>query len=118
VLFRSHCHQKAFAAFGAVTEVLGLVPDLAVEPVTSSCCGMAGSFGYGRETYEVSMRMAELSLLPAVRAAKADSLIVADGVSCRQQIAHGTGRTAHHAVRLLDAALGGSALDVGTSARS
>ncbi len=106
-LVHGHCHQKAFAAFGAVTEVLGLVPDLAVEPVTSSCCGMAGSFGYGRETYEVSMRMAELSLLPAVRAAAADSLIVADGVSCRQQIAHGTGRTAHHAVRLLDAALGG-----------
>ena len=117
-LVHGHCHQKAFAAFGAVTEVLALVPDLTVEPVTSSCCGMAGSFGYGRETYEVSMRMAELSLLPAVRAAGADSLIVADGVSCRQQIAHGTGRTAHHAVRLLDAALGGSALDVGTSARS
>jgi Fe-S oxidoreductase len=57
------------------------------------------------------MRMAELSLLPAVRAAAADSLIVADGVSCRQQIAHGTGRTAHHAVRLLDAALGGGGLD-------
>ncbi len=107
-LVHGHCHQKAFAAFGAVTEVLALVPDLAVEPVTSSCCGMAGAFGYGRETYEVSMRMAELSLLPAVRAAGAESLIVADGISCRQQIAHGAGRSAVHAVRVLDAALGGS----------
>ena len=109
-LVHGHCHQKAFAAFGAVTEVLGLVPELTVEPVTSSCCGMAGSFGYGRETYEVSMQMAELSLLPAVRASAPDSLIVADGISCRQQIAHGTGRPAHHAVRLLDAALGGQAV--------
>jgi len=106
-LVHGHCHQKAFAAFGPVTEVLGWVPDLAVEAVTSSCCGMAGSFGYGRETYEVSMRMAELSLLPAVRAAEAHTMIVADGISCRQQIAHGAGRSAYHAVRVLDAALGG-----------
>ncbi|MDX1576305.1 MAG: FAD-linked oxidase C-terminal domain-containing protein, partial [Kiloniellales bacterium] len=110
-LVHGHCHQKAFAAFGAVTEVLGLVPDLTVEPVASSCCGMAGSFGYGRETYDVSMRMAELSLLPAVRAVGPDCLIVADGISCRQQIAHGTGRTAHHAVRVLEAALTRGSLD-------
>ncbi|HEX9699793.1 MAG TPA: hypothetical protein VGD06_10060, partial [Acidobacteriota bacterium] len=81
------------------------------EPVTSSCCGMAGSFGYAKETYEVSMRMAEFSLLPAVRAAAPGALIVADGVSCRQQIAHGSGRTAYHAVRVLDAALGGSSVE-------
>jgi FAD/FMN-containing dehydrogenase/Fe-S oxidoreductase len=110
-LVHGHCHQKAFNAFGAVTDVLALVPDLSVEPVTSSCCGMAGSFGYATETYEVSLRMAELSLLPAVRAAEPETLIVADGVSCRQQIAHGSGRTAYHAVRVLDAALGGSSLD-------
>jgi len=110
-LVHGHCHQKAFAAFGAVTDVLALVPDLTVEPVTSSCCGMAGSFGYAKETYEVSMRMAEFSLLPAVRAAAPGALIVADGVSCRQQIAHGSGRTAYHAVRVLDAALGGSSVE-------
>jgi FAD/FMN-containing dehydrogenase/Fe-S oxidoreductase len=110
-LVHGHCHQKAFGAFAAVTGALGRVPDLAVEPVTSSCCGMAGSFGYGRETYEVSLRMAELSLLPAVRATEPATLIVADGVSCRQQIAHGSGRRAYHAVRVLDAALDGRSLD-------
>ena len=112
-LVHGHCHQKAFNAFGAVTDTLRLVPGLKVEPVASSCCGMAGSFGYATETYEVSLRMAELSLLPAVRAAEPEILIVADGVSCRQQIAHGTGRTAYHAVRVLDAALGGRGLDDG-----
>ena len=103
--------QILFAAFGAVTGALQEVPDLAVETVTSSCCGMAGSFGYGRETYASSMQMAELSLLPAVRALEADCLMVADGISCRQQIAHGAGRSAYHAVRLLDAAIGGGDLD-------
>ena len=75
---------------GATREVLGLVPGLAVDVVESSCCGMAGSFGYEAAHYDVSMRMAELSLLPAVRAADAATLIVADGTSCRHQIADGT----------------------------
>ena len=92
-----------------VVEVLKLVPELAVEVVESSCCGMAGSFGYEASHYDVSMRMAELSLLPAVRAAGEGTLIVADGTSCRQQIAHGTQvsgpREALHVVRVLAAAL-------------
>ena len=104
-LLHGHCHQKAFAALAPVEKVLALVPGLEVETVASSCCGMAGAFGYGAETYEVSMRMAELSLLPAVRAADPDTLVVADGVSCRQQIAHGAGRPALHAARVLDRAL-------------
>ncbi len=113
-LLHGHCHQKAFGAFGAVREALALLPGLEVETVASSCCGMAGAFGYGAETYRVSMQMAELSLLPAVREAEAADLIVADGISCRQQIAHGTGRRAYHAVRLIDAALRGERLGGGT----
>ena len=76
----------------AVQKALKLVPDLAVETVASSCCGMAGAFGYEAAHYEVSMKMAEAALLPAVRKADADTLVVADGTSCRHQI--GDGRTA------------------------
>jgi Fe-S oxidoreductase len=81
--------------------VLRLIPDLEVETIESSCCGMAGAFGYGADTYQSSIDMAELSLLPAVRRADADALIVADGTSCRHQIADGTERAALHVVRVL-----------------
>ena len=100
-LLHGHCHQKAFAAMGAVEAVLRLVPDLSVETVDSSCCGMAGAFGYGADTFDVSLKMAELSLLPAVRKAEADTLILADGTSCRHQIKDGTGREALHVARVL-----------------
>ena len=110
-LVHGHCHQKAFDVFTPTVAMLKLVPGLTVEAVESSCCGMAGSFGYEAEHYAVSMRMAELSLLPAVRAAGADTLIVADGTSCRHQIADGTRvtgthRTAVHAIRVLADACG------------
>jgi len=104
-LLHGHCHQKAFDAFGAVETVLRLIPGLAVEPVESSCCGMAGAFGYGAETIDVSMAMAELSLLPAVRKADDAALIVADGTSCRHQIHDGAGRQALHVARVLAMAL-------------
>ena len=108
-LVHGHCHQKAFGAQDPVLTILGLIPDLKVEAIESSCCGMAGSFGYEAAHYEISMRMAELSLLPAVRAAGEDTLIVADGTSCRHQIADGTRgtqrRDALHAARVLAAAL-------------
>jgi len=104
-LLHGHCHQKAFAVMGGVETVLRLVPELEVETVTSSCCGMAGAFGYGADTYDVSMRMGELSLLPAVRASGDDTLVVADGTSCRHQIRDGTGRTALHVAKVLRAAL-------------
>ncbi|HLI13955.1 MAG TPA: FAD-linked oxidase C-terminal domain-containing protein [Alphaproteobacteria bacterium] len=104
-LLHGHCHQKAFGAMGAVERVLKLVPGLTVETIASSCCGMAGAFGYGAETYGVSMRMAELSLLPAVREANAGTLIVADGTSCRHQIKDGAGREAVHVARVLARAL-------------
>jgi FAD/FMN-containing dehydrogenase/Fe-S oxidoreductase len=100
-LLHGHCHQKAFAAMGAIEAVLRLVPDLTVETVESSCCGMAGAFGYGADTFDVSLKMAELSLLPAVRKAEADTLILADGTSCRHQIKDGTGREALHVARVL-----------------
>jgi Fe-S oxidoreductase len=108
-LLHGHCHQKAFAAMPAVERVLRLVPGLQVETVESSCCGMAGAFGYEASHYEVSLKMAEASLAPKVRAAAADALIVADGTSCRHQIADTTGRRAQHVVRVLDAALRPSA---------
>ncbi|MFQ5773003.1 MAG: FAD-binding and (Fe-S)-binding domain-containing protein [Kiloniellaceae bacterium] len=104
-LLHGHCHQKAFGALSSVETVLRLVPDLEVETVESSCCGMAGAFGYGAETYEISMRMGELSLLPAVRAAGREALVVADGTSCRHQIKDGAGREALHAARVLEMAL-------------
>jgi FAD/FMN-containing dehydrogenase/Fe-S oxidoreductase len=104
-LLHGHCHQKSFGAFAPVIDVLKLVPELAVEPVESSCCGMAGAFGYGAETIDVSLAMGELSLLPAVRKAPADMLVVADGTSCRQQIRDGAGREALHVVRVLEMSL-------------
>ncbi len=100
-LLHGHCHQKAFNAVAPVQEVLGLIPDLEVELVKSSCCGMAGSFGYQAETAEMSLRMGELNLLPRVRAAGAEALIIADGTSCRHQIAEGAARPAVHVARVL-----------------
>jgi Fe-S oxidoreductase len=109
-LLHAHCHQKAFDAVAPLQQVLALIPGLAVELVETSCCGMAGSFGYDAAHYDVSVRMAELALLPAVRAAASDTLIVADGTSCRHQIAdltRGAGaRDAIHVVRVLERALG------------
>jgi FAD/FMN-containing dehydrogenase/Fe-S oxidoreductase len=104
-LLHGHCHQKAFGAMSAVQEALALVPGLEVTPIESSCCGMAGSFGYEAEHYEVSMAMGQLSLLPAVRKADADTLVVADGTSCRHQIADGANRHALHVAQVLDRAL-------------
>ncbi|MEO6780093.1 MAG: FAD-binding oxidoreductase, partial [Bradyrhizobium sp.] len=100
-LLHGHCHQKSFGAFKPVEQVLRLVPGLDVETIESSCCGMAGAFGYGADTWRTSMDMAELSLLPAVRRAEATTLIVADGTSCRHQIEEGSGRGALHVARVL-----------------
>ena len=95
-----HCHQKAFGAMPAVVSTLRLIPDADVGLIESSCCGMAGSFGFEAKHQAVSMQMAELSLLPAVRAAP-DAIIVADGTSCRHQIADGAQREALHVARVL-----------------
>ena len=101
VLVHGHCHQKSFGAFKPVEKTLRLIPELKVETIESSCCGMAGAFGYGADTYQASMEMAELSLLPAVRRADATTIVVADGTSCRHQIKDGTAREAIHVARVL-----------------
>ena len=105
VLLHGHCHQKAFGIMPALESTLRLVPELEVETVASSCCGMAGAFGYEAAHYETSMAMGELDLLPAVRAADPDTLIIAGGTSCRHQIADGAGREAWHVARVLEQAL-------------
>ena len=104
-LLHGHCHQKAFAVMTDVERCLKMVPGLEVTSIASSCCGMAGSFGYEAEHFEVSQRMAELSLLPAVRQADPAAIVVADGTSCRHQIRDGSGRSALHVARVLAAAL-------------
>jgi FAD/FMN-containing dehydrogenase/Fe-S oxidoreductase len=104
-LLHGHCHQKAFGVMSAVEAALGLVPGLAVETIETSCCGMAGAFGYEAEHYDASIGMAKRDLLPAVRRATADSVIVADGTSCRHQIKDGAGREAVHVARVLATAL-------------
>jgi len=111
VLVHGHCHQKALGAFSAVRQTLDLIPDLQIDVIDSGCCGMAGAFGYARETAEVSVRMAELDLLPAVRQADDKTLIVADGTSCRHQIAAGSKRNAIHVVEVLSMALDAAASD-------
>ncbi|MEO1467404.1 MAG: 4Fe-4S dicluster domain-containing protein, partial [Pseudomonadota bacterium] len=104
-LVHGHCHQKAFAQMGAVETVLRQIPGLEVEVVETSCCGMAGSYGYQAETAGVSRAMAEASLIPAVRAAEPDTVVLADGTSCRHQIADLAGRGAVHVAVLLAEAL-------------
>jgi len=85
---------------------LRLIPELTVETFDSSCCGMAGAFGYEAEHYEMSLKIGELGVLPKMRAAPPDAILAACGTSCRRQIADGTGREAQHIVRILDNALG------------
>jgi Fe-S oxidoreductase len=104
-LVHGHCHQKAFGTHAATLRVLGAIPGLAAKTFDSTCCGMAGSFGYEAEHYEVSMKIGELGVLPAMRAAPAETLLVASGTSCRHQIRDGAGREAVHLARALDAAL-------------
>jgi Fe-S oxidoreductase len=105
VLVHGHCHQKAHQTMPAMSTTLNLLPDIVAETVPSSCCGMAGAFGYGAETYETSQAMAEAALLPAVRKAAPATTLIANGTSCRQQIKHGSGRKAVHIARVLERAL-------------
>ena len=105
VLFHGHCHQKAASATAGSVRILEAIPGAKVEVLDAGCCGMAGSFGFEREHYDLSMKIGGLRLFPAVRGAPENGTIAATGVSCRQQIAHGTGRTADHPVVLLRSAL-------------
>jgi len=101
-LLHGHCHQRAFNTAGAAADALKLIPELKVETFDSTCCGMAGSFGFEAEHYDLSLRIGELGVLPKMRAAAPETLLAACGTSCRHQIADGTGREARHIVRLLD----------------
>jgi Fe-S oxidoreductase len=104
-VLHGHCHQKAFNTVGASVAALQLVPGLEVETFDSTCCGMAGSFGYEAEHYDMSLKIGELGVLPKMRAASLDTLLVAAGTSCRHQIADAAGREALHPARVLDAAM-------------
>jgi len=105
ILLHGHCHQKALSSLEPTAAILGLPAGYTVEIIPSGCCGMAGSFGYEAEHFEISMKIGELVLFPAVRAAPADTILAAGGTSCRHQIKDGTGRTAFHPAEILHAAL-------------
>ena len=100
-----HCHQKALSNQKVTFDILNLPKNYSVSIINSGCCGMAGSFGYEREHYEVSMNVGELSLFPAIRNSSNDVILVANGTSCRHQIKDGTGRVAKHPVSILKEAL-------------
>ena len=106
-LVHTHCHQRALGREGATETVLRRIPGLEVHTLRSGCCGMAGAFGYEAEHYEISMAMGELDLLPTVRDAAPDAWVLAAGVSCQQQIAHGAGRSTLTLAQALEASLGG-----------
>ncbi|HML10134.1 MAG TPA: FAD-linked oxidase C-terminal domain-containing protein [Stellaceae bacterium] len=103
-LLHGHCHQKAFGTAGAAADALKLIPELTVETFDSTCCGMAGAFGYEAEHHDMSLKIGELGVLPKMRAAAPGTLLAACGTSCRHQIADGAQRDARHIVRILDEA--------------
>ena len=105
LLFHGHCHQKALVGTGAAMELMRSMPDCEAVEIPSGCCGMAGSFGFQKEHYDISMRIGEEVLFPAIRSEGADSVVVTEGVSCRQQIEDGTGHRAKHLVEVLAEAL-------------
>ena len=105
VLFHGQCQQKAFFGTASTHDMLKLIPNCDVEEIESGCCGMAGSFGYETEHYDLSIELAEMSLAPAVRAAPSETIICAMGTSCREQIEHTTGRHALHPIEVMAEAL-------------
>jgi FAD/FMN-containing dehydrogenase/Fe-S oxidoreductase len=102
VLLHGHCHQKAFDAVKPIESVLGMIEGLKVETIDTSCCGMAGSFGYNKNTYDISLKMAKERLFPAIMKTKEDITVIADGTSCRCQIKDGINRESVHVARFLD----------------
>ncbi len=105
IYVHGHCHQKAHDAVTPMLNLLKRIPEAQVHMIESGCCGMAGAFGYAPDTIDVSIKMAQLDLFPALEAAPIDAVIVADGTSCRHQIAEGTQRKPMHVARLLDMVL-------------
>jgi Fe-S oxidoreductase len=105
IKLHGHCHQKALASVEPTRKMLSIPENYQVEEIRSGCCGMAGSFGYEAEHYELSMKVGELVLFPEVRKSTEDTLIAAPGTSCRHQIMYGTGRKAYHPIEILYDAL-------------
>ena len=105
VLLHGHCQQKALSSVNPSATIVSLPENYSVEIIPSGCCGMAGSFGYEKEHYELSMQVGELVLLPAVRKSSSETIIAAPGTSCRHQVKDGTGRKAKHPVEVLYEAL-------------
>ncbi|TRZ73599.1 MAG: FAD-binding oxidoreductase, partial [Bacteroidetes bacterium] len=105
IKLHGHCHQKALASMDPTVKMLSIPENFQVDLIKSGCCGMAGSFGYEKEHYEVSMKAGELILFPEVRKAAEDTIIAAPGTSCRHQIKNGTGRNAFHPIEVLYDAL-------------
>jgi Fe-S oxidoreductase len=105
VLLHGHCHQKAMGMVAPTRALLSRIPSCTVVDLDAGCCGMAGSFGYAKEHYEVSRQIGERKLLPAARAMTADTVLVAPGTSCREQVAHFTGVNALHPAQLLQSLL-------------
>jgi Fe-S oxidoreductase len=105
IKLHGHCHQKALASVESTKKMLSIPVNYSVEEIKSGCCGMAGSFGYESEHYEVSMKVGELVLFPEVRKSGQEVIIAAPGTSCRHQIMDGTGRKALHPIEVLFDAL-------------
>ena len=105
VKLHGHCQQKALSSVAASVKLLSLPENYTVETIPSGCCGMAGSFGYEKEHYELSMKIGELVLFPTVRKQPEEVIIAAPGTSCRHQVKDGTGRKAQHPVEVLYEAL-------------
>ena len=105
LMLHGHCHQKALVGTGSAMSVLRSIEGCDVEEIPSGCCGMAGSFGFEKEHYDISMKIGEQTLFPAIREQSGDFVVVAEGISCRQQIQHGTGKRAMHLVEVLAQAL-------------
>jgi Fe-S oxidoreductase len=114
IVLHGHCHQKAIAGTAATVALLSAIPGAEVAEIDAGCCGMAGSFGFESEHYDLSMRIGESRLFPALRAEDENTVIAATGVSCRQQIAHGAGRTARHPVEIIREAVGSASAKVAT----
>jgi Fe-S oxidoreductase len=107
VVLHGHCQQKALSSVSPSVKIMSLPQNYTVQTIPSGCCGMAGSFGYEKEHYELSMQIGELVLLPAVRKQAEDVIIAAPGTSCRHQIKDGASKKALHPVEILyDALLG------------
>jgi Fe-S oxidoreductase len=105
ILFHGHCQQKSVASTLSTINLLSIPVNYRVEEIMSGCCGMAGAFGFEKEHYEMSMKIGELALFPAIRTAGKDVIISATGTSCRNQIMDGTGRKALHPAEVLYEAL-------------